>query len=338
MIPRNDLVDIIVPVYNVEPELPRCVASLTSQTYENIRIWLVDDGSTDSCGGMSERYAQQDARIRVIHKINGGLSSARNAALDAIFNLAPDERGGFIACVDSDDWVEPDYIEFLYRLAADTGADIAQCGHWISFSEKREVCKSSELAVHLYSGADAMESLLRNGEYDVTAWNKLYRIELFHSLRYPEGKSYEDTATADLLCAKANLVAVCMQPKYHYVQRYTSIANGRAWSESKLDLLWAGDGMAERVVSRYPELSAAALEKQVYVRLSTLSQMVNTGYRNRKLAKELRGFIVCRAWKVLRDPRASTRVKLGVASISLGCPFYRLVWGAAYKIRRRLAR
>ena len=126
-----------------------------------------------------------------------------------------------------------------------------------------------------------------------------------------------------------------MTPTYHYMQRYTSTANGTTWKDSKLDLLEAGDALADWVEARYPQLSIAATEKRVFVRLSTLAQMVSTNYRNDALAASMRKFVLRNARTVLTDQRASLRDKLGIISIACGYPCFRLVWKQLYRIKRR---
>lgn len=333
----SELVNVIVPVYNVKEYLERCVDSVLSQTYTNIRVWLVDDGSTDGSSLICDKYAERDRRIEVIHKENGGLSSARNEGLERIFSMSLAERGSFVAFVDSDDWVEPEFIIFLMELVKVTGADISQCGHYISFSESFEKEKSPSHDLQVLNRLQVMESLCRNGIWDVTAWNKLYRLRLFENLRYPAGKTYEDTATAHLIADKARSFAVRMVPLYHYTQRYTSIANGTRWSDTKFDLVEAGDQMAEWICAQHPALESAALEKRVFVRLSTLSQMVNTNYINKGKARaeEMRQFVCENAALILRDKRASRRDKLGVLMLIPGLYWYRAVWSLYYALRRR---
>lgn len=333
----EQLVNVVIPVYNVRDYLAKCVDSVLAQTHKNIRVWLVDDGSTDGSSLMCDEYAERDGRVRVIHKVNGGLSSARNVGLDRIFSVKPEERGSYVSFVDSDDWVEPDFISFLLDLLIATGADVSQCGHFVSFSESFERDKCADHSLLVLNREQAMESLCRNGRWDVTAWNKLYRLSLFENLRYPIGKSYEDTATAHLIAENASRFAVRMTPLYHYMQRYTSIANGVCWSDSKLDLIEAGDQMAEWVSSHYPALRDAATEKRAFVRLSTLSQMVNTGQLDDERAREMRRFICDHAGLVLRDKRASRRDKLGILMLLPGLPWYRLVWSMYYRLRRRRA-
>lgn len=331
----NETVEIIVPVYNVEAYLTRCIDSLLGQTQSDIRVWLVDDGSTDECPSICDRYAKSDPRVAVIHKENGGQASARNSALNRIFEMPAPERGGWIAFVDSDDWVEPDFIGFLLRLAEETGADIAQCGHWITYSHDRETEKRSDRKLHLFGEQNALESILRNGIWDVTAWNKLYRLPVFEGLRFPESIYYEDTAIAPHLALRADLMAARMDPKYHYVQRYDSTANGIRWTARKLDFIPVGDEAARTALERHPDLGSAALEKRVFVRLSTLAQMVNAGHYDNKLIRGMRDFVVRNSGKLLLDPAASGRTKLGTLLIIPGFWLFRTVWKLYYMALRR---
>lgn len=327
-------VNIIIPIYNVGDVLEQCLNSLLAQDYKNIRLVLVDDGSTDESPHICDEFAGKDSRVVVIHQSNGGVSSARNSGLDYLFALSEDQRGFYLAFVDPDDWAEPDYLSFLLSLMKTSNADIAQCGHYISYSANREEDKDVLHTKKILNKREAIESICRNGLYDVTLWNKLYKISLFENLRFPNGKNYEDTAGSYLIVNNSNCMIVDMRPKYHYRQRYTSIANGIKWNENKLDFVEAGDNLASWVVRYYPDLASAALEKRVFVRLSTLSQMVNAEYYNRALVHDFRHFIVRNAIKVLRDKKASKRDKAGILAILLGFKFYSFVWKTMYSIKR----
>ena len=183
-------VNIVVPVYNVADLLSRCVDSLLAQTYEDVRIVLVDDGSTDDCPAICDRYAEQDPRVTSLHRTNGGLSAARNTGIDHVFSIEEPSRGRYIAFVDSDDWVEPGYVESMLETLEESGADAAQCGHFISYAPDNEDDKDPAHTRTTLDRAQAVESLCRNGLWDVTAWNKLYRLDLFRQIRYPEGLLY----------------------------------------------------------------------------------------------------------------------------------------------------
>ncbi|MFR3508053.1 MAG: glycosyltransferase family 2 protein [Bifidobacterium pseudocatenulatum] len=334
MMKDKSSVNIVVPVYNVADLLPRCIDSLLAQTYRDVRIVLVDDGSTDDCPAICDRYAEQDPRVISLHRTNGGLSAARNTGIDHVFSIEEPSRGRYISFVDSDDWVEPGYVESMLETLEASGADAAQCGHFVSYAPDNEDDKDPAHTRTTLDRAQAVESLCRNGLWDVTAWNKLYRLDLFKQIRYPEGLLYEDTATTYLITQECDRVAADMTPQYHYAQRYTSIANGTTWKDSKLNLVLAGDRMAAWVCEHYPDLKTAAAEKRAYVRLSTLSQMVNTGHHDKNLARRLRREVLSVAPTVLCDRRASKRDKLGILALLPGFWCYRAIWSRYYEAKR----
>lgn len=329
------LINVIVPVYGVEACLEKCVGSLLCQTYSRLRVILVDDGSPDKCPQICDGYAAADSRVIVMHRENGGLSAARNSGLDLLYSGKVQEPGEYIAFVDSDDYVAPDYLETLYNLLISTGADIAQCGHYIVFSQSRLVDKNRDHTVKVFNRTEALESLCYNGVWDVTAWNKLYKIELLRDIRFPEGRLFEDTAVSYLIANNAEKLSVNMAPKYYYVQRYTSTVNSTEWKEYKYQFLTAGDEMADWIAANYPSLAAAGDVKRVFVRLSTLSQMANSGHEDAQRVAEMRAVIKRYRARVLKDPKAAKRDKLGIIAISLGWPFYKFVWRAYYKFVRR---
>ena len=218
---NKPLISVIVPVYNVEAYLPKCVDSILAQTYVNLEIILVEDGTKDSSGRICDEYAKKDPRIRVIHKENGGLSSARNAGMDIA-------KGDYFGFVDSDDWIEPDMYEKMLGLAEKYDADLVCASRYdvdgatgertLGLHHKQEECISS------------MEMLGRvftwNG-CDSAAWDKLYRRHLFDRIRYPLGMYSEDIAIFYKLMEKANRVALCPQPFYNYIHRENSITTAK---------------------------------------------------------------------------------------------------------------
>lgn len=331
----NDLplINIIVPIYNVEKYLCKCVDSILSQTYTNLRVILVDDSSPDKCGEICDEYAKQDSRVLVIHRPNGGQSAARNSGLDALINS--DLPGEYVAFVDGDDYVASDYIEFLYKLLGDNEADISQCGHYIVYSEKRMSEKSTNNATVVIDKHQAIESLCYNGIYDVTVWNKLYKTSIFSEVRFPEGKIYEDTAISHLIAEKAVKIVVNMSSKYYYIQRYNSTANGVVFNQRKYQFIDAGDEMADYIILHYPELTKAANVKRVFVRLSTLSQMVNSNHYDKQRIEEMKRIVKRHSLDVLLNKKASKRDKIGIIVLCLGFPFYSACWRLYYKIVRR---
>lgn len=215
------LISVIVPVYKVEDYLDRCIKSILDQTYSNLEIILVDDGSPDNCPQMCDDYAKKDSRVKVIHKKNGGLSSARNAGLDLC-------SGEYISFVDSDDYVDKRFIELLYKAIHDTKSCISICGYKCfyndSFTNKSFPKRISGSKYELVSGYKAVLNLLYSGGFFwVIAPNKLYKAELFKTLRYPVGKMCEDSYTTYKLFFNSKKVVFFKQQLYHYLQRNESI-------------------------------------------------------------------------------------------------------------------
>ncbi|MGH4118119.1 glycosyltransferase [Clostridium sp.] len=214
---NNPLISIIVPIYKVETYIRKCVESITEQTYENIEIILVDDGSPDNCGIICEEYALKDKRIKVIHKENGGLSSARNVGLGV-------SSGEYIGFIDSDDFIESDMYESLYDALIEHSADISVCGRYIVQGNRITSISDTEIP-QVFTRREALAELVLD-EYSGMknfAWDKLYKSELFDNVRYPEGKCFEDIFTTYKLFAMCNKIVDIKSPKYYYLLREDSI-------------------------------------------------------------------------------------------------------------------
>lgn len=228
---NSPVVSVIVPIYDVEPYLRPCVDSICSQSYRQLEILLVDDGSPDGCGAVCDQYAELDSRITVIHKENGGLSSARNAGLD----LA---AGKYAAFVDADDAVHPRFIETLVGACEDYGCDIAQCDFLTVSEQSSKLPLNTQRPYRFLTGKQALHELCAGTEdvKYVVAWNKVYRRDLFDGIRYPVGRINEDEFTVHRVLWKARKMAVINQYLYYYLQRAGSIM-GRAYSIKRLDAL-----------------------------------------------------------------------------------------------------
>lgn len=209
----HDLVSIIVPVYKVEPYLRKCVDSILAQTYQNLEIILVDDGSPDNCGAICDEYAKQDARIKVMHKPNGGLSDARNAGLDTM-------TGEYVAFVDSDDWIMPQMYETLLQMLKQFQADIAFGGVADDLEQNGKVTtvKVSNYGDEPFSES-AAEAMRRYFHGSWAAWDKLYKADLFRDIRYPVGEINEDEAIVLQLLSKCTRVCYTNEIFYHYMKR-----------------------------------------------------------------------------------------------------------------------
>ena len=223
------LISVIVPVYNVEAYLERCVESLLGQTWANLEVILVDDGSPDGCPAICESYAKKDKRVRVIHQTNAGLSGARNSGID----LA---EGEYLAFVDSDDYVASDFIAALYRVMQETKSEISQCR--FDYVQGEPLKSEDSPVCRVYEGDNLMEQLYGPEEeatYFVVAWNKLYRRELFEEIRYPVGRIHEDEATTYRLFHEGKKLAFLDHALYGY---YTENTGSITSSFSKKRLQW----------------------------------------------------------------------------------------------------
>ncbi len=213
----DPLVSIIVPIYNVEEYLQRCLDSIINQTYKTIEIILVDDGSPDKCGEMCDEFAKQDSRIIVIHKENGGLSSARNAGLDIA-------KGDYVMFVDSDDYVEPQFCEIPLKLALEKNVEIVSFGYNKVFEAGHRLCRKTNNPRIINSSEGIREIIEKKDIIFSFAVNKIYDKTLFSHIRYPYGKIYEDQATTYLLFHEAKEIYVSDSVLYNYVYRNSSIS------------------------------------------------------------------------------------------------------------------
>ena len=207
------MISVIVPVYNVEAYIRQCIDSLISQTFRDLEILLVDDGSTDGCGGICDKYAADDSRVRVIHKLNGGISSARNAGLDAA-------TGEYIGFVDSDDWIEPRMFEVLHDNIVSAAADISVCAFWHEYTSKTMPdCGIGESVLR----GDKMSQIRLSRGFGNTVWNKLFRRRCWEKIRFPLSRNYEDVATVYKIFMQSGTIVGSSERLYHYRRRAGSI-------------------------------------------------------------------------------------------------------------------
>jgi len=223
----KDLISIIVPIFKVEKYLSQCVTSIVNQTYQNLEILLVDDGSPDNCGKICDNFAKEDPRIKVIHKANGGLSDARNVAIDVA-------QGEWIIFIDSDDFVEPNHVEILFNLTQKYRCLIA-CSDYKNVYEN-ETLKKENLVQNedtVWPKWTALQYLFCQKHISTSAWGKIYHKSLFASgIRYPFGLIYEDMPTTYLLFLQCDCIAFCKKKTYNYLIRSTSL-EGCSFSEKK---------------------------------------------------------------------------------------------------------
>ena len=224
----NDKISVIVPIYKVEKYLKRCVDSIINQTYKNLEIILVDDGSPDNCGRICDEYAKTDDRIRVIHKENGGLSDARNAGIDIA-------SGEYLSFIDSDDWVDENFINLLYKNIVENDADIAITGITCVYDDKSEDMYIP--AQGCINNIRALELLNETGYvYMVVACNKLYKKKMFDNIRYPKGRINEDELVIHKIFYEADKICLLTDKNYYYYQRTDSIMGNLRTKDNEVSL------------------------------------------------------------------------------------------------------
>lgn len=213
------MISVVVPVYNVEDYVEKCIRSIMAQKYTNLEILVVDDGSKDRSGSICDQLATEDERIKVFHTPNGGLSAARNVGID-------NAHGELIGFVDSDDWIEPDMYSFLYDKMKNHDADISVCSHYIDKGDSFK-CKRMLDKVIVCDKDEAMNMLMTDKLLHNYAWDKLYKRSLFEGLHYPVGILYEDIAFTFRVVERVHRLVVHALPKYHYTVRPGSIVSAR---------------------------------------------------------------------------------------------------------------
>lgn len=319
-------ISVIVPVYNVAGYLEKCVESILCQTYGDFELLLVDDGSTDGSGELADSLATSDDRVRVFHKSNGGLSDARNYGVKFA-------KGRYITFIDSDDWIEHNYLEFLYSAVVDNDADISTCYYNKCVGDRRYSWQEPSDEIVVMDGKEALLSLLYHERINVSAHGKLYKKELAMSgIEYPVGKHYEDVDTTWRFIAATRKVAVGQLPLYNYVMREGSIVH--QVSDSIFDrvelaesaysgLLAMGDG----------EIAAAAERYVVFHSLSVLRSIDLGKPAHVRRARQLRDAINQRAKTVLADSRTPNRDKIAIRALRFGFRFYRFAWDVYSSVR-----
>lgn len=248
--PDMSMISVIVPVYKVEAYLDKCISSIVRQTYTNLEIILVDDGSPDRSGEICDRWAAKDDRIRVIHQENAGGGTARNVALDAA-------RGELIAFVDSDDYIAPDMYEHLYGLL-NQGADIAECAH-MDVLDDNAIFEGAGSLVRSYTAQEAMAEHIQDRIFRQLIWNKLYRRELIGDIRFPVGKKIDDEFFTYQVIGSARTLIRSEKICYAYRQQETSVMHSMG-AQKRLQAVEAKVQRHKYVQEKFLELEALSLK------------------------------------------------------------------------------
>lgn len=270
------LITIIVPIYKVEKYLEKCIDSILNQSYKNLEIILVDDGSPDNCPQICDEYAKKDDRIIVIHQKNGGLSNARNSALDIA-------KGEYIGFVDSDDYIAKDMYETLYKAIKDNNAQMSICDFY-NINEKGDYVENERQAeieenIKIFNKREAIKEMLIDKNIRGYVWTKLFKKECFKQLRFPDGKNYEDVAISIKCFEKADKIVYINKKEYYYLHRDDGIDHTKT-EKNVNDAIQIAYERYKYVKERYPEMKQYNVYALIVRLLSTYRHVKRMNYMN----------------------------------------------------------
>lgn len=277
------MISVIMAVMDVEKAVGRALESVLAQTYSNLEIIIIDDGSTDRTAAICECIAEIDNRVRVIRKSHGGTAKARNSGLSYA-------KGDFVGFVDGDDYVEPDFYACLIKGIEMFGVDISTCG-FIKVREQNAIFSSPTCVKYESLGREeAMSALFLPDHMRYSMCNKLFKRTLFEDITFPEGKSIDDKRTIYKLIDKCEKVSWCPAPKYHYVMREGSIMHHMS-HEKCMDFIEASDELEEFIRMRYPETMPGLIECYSLEATRWIDQMNACGYKDEEVTRRLTDLI-----------------------------------------------
>jgi len=319
-------ISVIVPVYKVELYLRQCIESILAQTYNNLEIILVDDGSPDNCGAICDEYAKKDGRVTVIHKKNEGVSAARNTGIDAA-------TGGLLSFVDSDDWIDSDMFEALHGNMAAHDADISCCGYYTSYVGANitpPICPAGGDGVVLLDKRQAVKEVLLNKRVKTFLWGKLYKKSLFDYIRCPVDMAYcEDAFIIGSIFSEAEKTAACGIPKYYYRQRKSSAAHEEHNIKIMRDGLKAAGQNYNLVQEKYAESAELIEVSECNIISSHISALKKIIYRRGfRKSDEYRtsGAAVRKNYKfIMSSPHFNKADKISAACIKTNVMLFKAV-------------
>jgi glycosyltransferase involved in cell wall biosynthesis len=324
---NTEQVSIVVPVFNVREYLPKCIESLINQSYTKLEIILVDDGSFDGSELLCDSYAESDQRITVIHKKNGGQSSARNLGIQ-------NATSEWITFVDADDYINEEYIRVLFSLVANNPVDISVVS--FSFITSRKTVDHSTGEFSVMSGETAVKRMLLNDGFDMGPWAKLYRTQYFKKHLFPENKLFEDSLTTYQIMSEASKVAFKSVSLYNYVSRAGSTVNGR-FNTQKLDLIEMTIQAQSFISGRFPNLEKEAHRRVIWAYFSTLNQVLNSGTDDQiqKYAPDIVSYLLSQGDFITKYPFVPKRDKIAYLTLYFfGLRGYKHAW----KLYERMTR
>lgn len=309
-------ISVIVPVYNVEKYLDKCVESLIKQTFQDIEILLIDDGSTDSSGAICDKWEIQDARVRAIHKENGGLSDARNRGIQ-------EAVGTYIGFIDSDDYVTPEMYEILYHNLKKEDADVAYCGMYHCYANGI-VTRKDTTSYLVVDAKEAVRLMLDSRMISVTIPNRLYKKSLFDQVRFPYGKVSEDVFVAVELMLQTKRAVIDMRPQYYYVHREGSIST-KPYTPKDMNAVEGYEKNLKLVQEHYPDLEPYALFRCYWSHFYVLDKMLlakKNPYAEDQ--KEVIAYLRKNYKQIIKNPHVGRNRKIAMTGLCFSKQIYKL--------------
>ncbi|MDT6641236.1 glycosyltransferase, partial [Enterococcus faecium] len=296
-------ISIIVPVYNVEKYLKKCVDSILGQTFTDFELLLIDDGSTDNSGSICDELAKTDNRIKVIHKENGGLSDARNIGIEVA-------KGDFIGFIDSDDYIDEDMYAFLYNNILKYDAELSMCGIY-DVHKNKEIKKLTPFS-QLVTKSEAIELVLDGKLVVANAVSKLYKKELFENVRYPKGKIAEDAAVILKIINQCNKIHVDTSQKYYYYHRGDSITS-KKFTKKDFDIIDVWNENEKWIIKNYPQMYDKVHTRVCWAYFVVLDKLVLTeekGLYQEK--KQVREYLIDNFFFIIKNKRLTFQRKISM--------------------------
>ena len=327
---EEPLVSVIVPVYNVEQYLPKCIESISSQTYKNLEILLIDDGSTDSSGKICDDVAKENKAIKVLHTQNRGISSTRNLGIKH-------SSADYICFIDSDDYVLKDYVSYLKDLLFNSNADMAISAHTIRYASGKSIYKGiGESETKSFDSRQVLKEILIDRILDISVWGKLYKKSLFNEVKFPDGEKFEEPATMYKVIENTNKIICGGKSNYIYQIRPQSITTEGTFY-GKLELITHTKKMCADITEKFPSLKNAAERRLIWAYFSTLNQLEKCpdkkNYQTEE--KEIVSYILENKKTILHGREYSKRDKIAALTLSMGLPVYNLLWKLYSRISKQ---
>lgn len=283
MIKEGGLISVIVPIYNSEKYLEECIRSIFNQTYKNLEILLIDDGSTDNSGNICNKFSEEDNRIKVVHKRNCGIASARNCGI-------LHSTGDYISFIDSDDCIASDFYEILLSVSQKYDADISIIKETSKEDEIYIKHRIDNQCINIFKQKQAIKKLLDAKPFHFEVWNRLYKKNIIKLNDFPHYYVGEDALATLEFFKRSKKIVFIDCPKYYYRPSETGVTRQKI-NDKKLDIIIVLDILLEEIRKNYPDLTYKMIAKKVYFYAHLIKQMLDSGYDDIKNYKMMLNYI-----------------------------------------------